>query len=33
MLSDHRFWLGVVVGAGVFYLFHRVKGVPTNAGG
>lgn len=26
MLTDHKFWLGIVVGAGGFYLYKRMKG-------
>jgi|GEM_PF-6660799 hypothetical protein len=33
MLSDHRFWLGVAFGLGGLYVYHRIKGVPSNAPG
>jgi hypothetical protein len=33
MLSDSRFWFGVVAGLGGLYLYHRIKGVPSNAPG
>ena len=33
MLSDSRFWVGVLVGWGSIYLYHRVKGIPSNAPG
>ena len=28
MLSDGRFWFGVLVGVGGVYVYHRVKGLP-----
>lgn len=34
MLSDGRFWVGVVVGFGGVWAYHRfVKPMPTKAGG
>jgi hypothetical protein len=33
MLSDTRFWIGVAAGLGGLYLYHRIKGVPSNAPG
>ena len=33
MFTDRRFWFGVAFGLGGLYLFHRVKGVPSNAPG
>lgn len=34
MLTDGRFWAGVIVGVGGVYVFHRwVKPMPTKAGG
>jgi hypothetical protein len=29
MLTDGRFWFGVVVGAGGYYLYHRSKMMPA----
>jgi hypothetical protein len=33
MLSDSRFWFGVVAGLAGLYVYHRIKGVPSNAPG
>jgi hypothetical protein len=33
MLSDTRFWAGVAAGLIGLYVYHRVKGVPSNAPG
>jgi hypothetical protein len=31
IIKDGHFWFGVIAGAGIFYLLHRVKGIPSNA--
>lgn len=33
MLTDSRFWIGVAVGMVGVYVYHRVKGIPSNAPG
>lgn len=33
MLGDSRFWLGILVGVGGVYVYHRWKGIPSNAPG
>ena len=33
MLREKGFWTGLVVGVLGVYVFHRVKGIPSNAPG
>ena len=33
MLTDHRFWAGIIVGVVGVYAYHRWKGIPSNAPG
>lgn len=32
MLTDGRFWFGIIVGMGVVYAWHKVKGLPGQSG-
>ena len=31
MLTDKRLWLGVLLGVGGVYVYHRIVGIPSNA--
>jgi hypothetical protein len=31
MLRDKTFWVGVIAGVALTYVYHRFAGIPTNA--